>query len=137
MYKGRIMFQIKSTETDALLEFSDLSGDFFKVSLHSTSHSAVREVYAYTDAEGIARLFQEAASEWRGWSGTKCWESLEGEFKIELKADKTGHITINVDINHDCGNSEPWRLKSCIMIEAGQLETIAKRATEFFRQTLP
>jgi hypothetical protein len=130
-----MMFQIKSIETDALLEFFDLSGDYFKVSLRSTSHSAVREVYAYTDPEGIARLFQEAAREWRGWSGTKSWESLEGEFRIELKTDKSGHITINVEINHDCGNPEPWRLKSCIMTEAGQLETIAKRATQFFRQS--
>jgi len=126
------MFQIKSTRTDALLEFFDLSGDYFKVSLRSTSHSAVRNVYAYTDAEGIARLFQEAASEWRGWSGTKSWESLEGELRIELKADKTGHISMNVEINHDCGNPDPWRLKSCIMMEAGQLETIAKRASQFF-----
>jgi len=131
------MLQIKSTETDALLEFFDLAGDYFKVSLRSSSHSAVREVYAYTDPEGIASLFQEAASEWRGWNGTKSWESLEGEFKIELTADKKGHITINIGINHDCGNPEPWRLESCIMIEAGQLETIAKRASQFFGSNRP
>lgn len=128
------MFQIKSTETDSMLEFFDLSGDYFKVSVRSTTHSAVLEVYAYTDPKGIARLFQEAAKEWRGWNESKYWESLEGEFRIELKTDRTGHITINVDINHNCGNPEPWRLKSCIMIEAGQLENISKRATEFFRQ---
>lgn len=127
------MFQIKSVESDALLEFFDLAGDYFNVSLRSTSHSAVREVYAYTDPDGITSLFQEAAGDWRGWSGIKSWESLEGEFKIELKTDKTGHITIDVEINHDCGNPEPWRLKSCIMIEAGQLEAIAKSAIQFFR----
>ncbi|MBJ6802075.1 DUF6228 family protein [Geomonas propionica] len=127
------MFQIKSTETDGLPEFFDFEGDSFKVSVRSKSHSALREVYGYPDAEGIAQIFREAANQWRGWSGTKMWESLEGEFKIELKADKTGHVTIYININHDGGNTEPWRLKSCLLIEAGQLEAIAKRATEFFK----
>jgi len=126
------VLQIKSTESDALLEFSDLSGDYFKVSLRSGSHFAIRKVYAYTDAKGIAALFQEAATEWRGWSGTKKWASIEGEFELELKSDKTGHVTLTTKINHDCGNSDPWRLESTLLIEAGQLENIAKRANQHF-----
>lgn len=67
------MFQIKSTASDALLEFTDVTGNYFKVTLRSDSHFAMREVYAYTDAKGIASLFQEAATQWRGWSDTKKW----------------------------------------------------------------
>ena len=127
------MFQIKSTRSEVLLEFTDLSGDYFKVALRSDSHFAMREVYAYTDAKGVASLFQEAAAQWRGWSGIKRWASIEGEFELELKADKTGHITVTTRINHDCGNPDPWRLESHLTVEAGQLETIAKRAVEFFK----
>lgn len=127
------MFDIKSIGSDASLEFSDLSGDYFKVSLRSATHFAVREVYSYTDPKGVASLFQKAADEWSGWSGTKKWASLEGEFELELISDKTGHISMTVKINHNCGNPDPWRLESCIMIEAGQLQEIAKRATQYFK----
>jgi len=126
------MFKIKSTESDALLEFSDLSGDYFKVTFHSATHSATRNVYAYTDSKGIARLFQEASEEWRGWPGTKRWESLEEEFTLELTSHKTGHITLITRINHDCGNPEPWELKAVLTTEAGQLESLAKEAVKFF-----
>ncbi len=129
------MFLIKSTESDASLEFSDLSGDYFKVSLRASSHCATRDVYAYTDAKGIACLFQEAADQWRGWSGTKKWESIEGEFTLELTSDKTGHISLTARINHNCGNPDPWKLEATLTIEAGQLESLAKKAGKYWELT--
>lgn len=129
------MFQIKSSESDASLEITDFRGEYFKVTLRSSSHFAARDVYAYTDAQGIASLFREAAEQWRGWSGSKKWSSIEGEFVIELKADNKGHISLTAQISHDIGNADPWKLESTISIEAGQLEDLARQAHQYFSGT--
>jgi len=126
------MFTIKSTDSETELRFEDLSGDYFTVALRSASHSAQRQVYAYTDSKGIAHLLEEAAQQWQGWAGTKTWQSIEEELKLELIADNTGHITLKVRIAHDCGNPDPWCLESTITIEAGQLASIANDASNYF-----
>jgi hypothetical protein len=128
------MFEIKSTESDASLEFSNMSGDYFIVSLKSSTHSATREVYAYTNAYGIARLFQVAAEQWRGWEGVKRWASIEGELEIELESDNKGHISLTVKINNYFGNADPWKIEAVISIEAGQLDLISQKANKYFKQ---
>lgn len=77
--------RLKSSNSDVAIEFSDVDGDNFSVAVVAHDHSAVRCVYAYTDAHGIARLFAEAARDWNGWDGRKVWESLEGEFRMEYR----------------------------------------------------
>ena len=124
--------RIKSSNSDATLEFSDLDGEFFRASLHSDSHSANMRVSTYTDPYGIVRLFKEAASNWRGWSGEKQWESLEGDFRLMLCSSSTGHIRLKALISHDCGNPDPWRLNAELGIEAGQLESLAQSIERFF-----
>ena len=127
--------QIKSSSSDAVLEFSRVEGEYFEASLRSSSHSASKRVCCYTDPGGIASLFDDAAAHWRGWSGTKRWESIEGELTLELTADRTGHITLDVTINNDLGGPDSWRVHSQLALEAGQLEALARDAAKTFRST--
>ena len=124
--------RIESSNSDTRLEFSQLKGEYFRASLHSDSHSANMRVSTHTDPFGVTRLFNEAASDWRGWSGEKYWESLEGDFRLALTSGSTGHIGLKVFISHDCGNPDPWRLNAELGIEAGQLESVALNIERFF-----
>lgn len=127
--------QIKSSSSDTVLEFSRVEGDYFEACIRSVSHSASRRVCCYTDPEGVANLFADAAAHWRGWSGAKRWESIEGEMALELTADRTGHITLAVTINNDLGVPDSWCLTSQLTLEAGQLEALARDAANTFRST--
>ena len=120
--------RLASSNSDVVLEFSDVDGDYFRVSVVARDHSAMRDVYAYTDRSGIARLFSEAAQEWRGWSGSKVWESIEGELRLGLSADRLGHVTLEIRVRSDPGISDRWQLESDLGLEAGQLDRIAGEA---------
>ncbi len=89
-------------------------------------------VSAHSDPYGLVHLFKDAASEWRGWSGEKYWESLEGEFRLGLTSDNVGHITLRVVISHDWGGPDRWRLTAELGIDAGQLESVAQAVGRFF-----
>lgn len=125
--------EIKSAHSGACLRFSNIEGDYFHVSLKSPEYSGTVRVWAYTDANGLVGLFESLARDWRGWSDERTWSSIEGEFAIACAHDKLGHITLNVTIHQDFGGSEPWRLRASIVVDAGQLETIANNAKQFFK----
>ena len=76
------MLSLKSSNSDAAVNFSDVEGDRFRVSVVARDHSVSRIVYAYTDALGVAALFAQAAQEWKGWDGAKVWQSIEGELRL-------------------------------------------------------
>jgi hypothetical protein len=128
------MFEIKSTESDATLEFSNFSGDYFTVSLRSSTHFASREVYAGTDSQGIARLLQEAAEQWRSWQGIKQWQSVLGELQLELKSNHKGHISLTAKINNESGHPDPWKIEATLSVEAGQLDSLSQKAAGYFKQ---
>ena len=120
--------RLSSSNSDAVIEFSDVQGEYFRVSVTARDHSASRHVYAYTDGAGIARLFAEAAREWRGWTGTKQWESLEGEFRIVLTIDRLGHVTVEARVQSDPAGPDRWQLEAELGLDAGQLEGVARDA---------
>jgi len=124
-------FQIRSSETEATLLFSDISGDYFTVALTSGPVNASRDVWAYTDAHGLADLFEWMASQSRPWGGTEGWESIEGEFKIYASCSALGVITFDTELNHQ-GIAEEWRVTSQIKSEFGQLPSLAAKARSFF-----
>ncbi|MEA5466693.1 DUF6228 family protein [Leptothoe sp. PORK10 BA2] len=120
--------RLASSNSDVTFDFSDVDGDYFCVSVMAPDHSARRRVCAYTDRSGVARLFAEAARDWKGWSGEKVWESLEGELRIALTIDRLGHVIVALCIRSDPGSSDRWNLKSELGLDAGQLEAVAKNA---------
>jgi len=120
--------RLTSSNSDVAIEFSDVERDYFRVSVIAHDHSATRRVYAYTDGAGIARLFADAAREWKGWNGVKVWESLEGELRIELSIDRLGHVIVAVQLRSDPGGSDRWQLDAELGLDAGQLDGVARGA---------
>lgn len=119
------MLSLKSSNSDAAVNLSDVEGDRFRVSVVARDHSVSRTVYAYTDAFGVAALFAQAAQEWKGWDGAKVWRSIEGELQLELSHDLRGHVTLRVRIRSDPGGADSWKHEAEIGLDAGQLEAIA------------
>jgi hypothetical protein len=115
-----------------MVEFSVVDGDYFRVSVVARDHSATRLVdaspTAHPDCAGLARLFAEAGQEWKGWDGTKVWESREGELRLELSIDRLGHVTAAVRVRHDNGRPDRWQLEAELGLDAGQLSGIAREA---------
>jgi hypothetical protein len=69
-----------------------------------------------------AVLFAEMAQEWRGWSGKKTWQDLEGRVSLAAESDSVGHVLLTVDlVGHDFED----RLRVVFQYEAGQLEDLA------------
>jgi hypothetical protein len=76
-------------------------------------------------------LFDDIAKQWSGWKGIKTWDAMEGELRISATSDSTGHITIHFEVP---GNNVTacWSAKFTIVVEAGQVERLAKEAHVFF-----
>jgi hypothetical protein len=131
---GKIMkeMEIKSAHSGTRLRFSDIQGDYFYATLTSPEYSGTVRIWAYTASYGLAELFEAMAKQWRGWTGEMNWSSIEGEFAITCTRDKLGHITLNIEMRQDFGDLEPWRLRAGLVVDAGQLDRIAKDARKFF-----
>ena len=125
-------FSIRSTSSDRELVFSDPRQDYFQVELRGSSVRSTREVYAYTDAQGLARLFSKIAAHSRPWAGAESWRSLEGEFKLSAECSPLGHVSFLVEIGDNFGGPEEWRLSAVLVTELGQLPVIAENAKSFF-----
>jgi uncharacterized protein DUF6228 len=95
--------------------------------------SAAAEIHGEEGYPSPAELFAELAWRWSGWPGTLTWESFMGSLSLSCSHDRRGHITISVVLRSgDTINPDEWDVKTSVMIEAGQLEGIARKAKKFF-----
>ena len=122
------MSALRLASSNTVVEFSEVDGDFFRLSVAAPDHSASLRVSAYTDRAGVARLFAEAARDWKGWRGAKVWESIERDLRLELTTDRLGHVTLAIRMSHVAGGPGQWQLETELGLEAGQLEQIARDA---------
>jgi len=125
-------FSIKSNTSDRELVFLAPRPDHFVVELRGAGVCVTREVYAYTDADGLASLFSKLAASERPWKGTEGWESLEGEFSLSAACSAQGHVSFAIRIRDSFGGLEEWQVEACLLTELGQLPNIAARARSFF-----
>lgn len=124
-------FIIKSSTSDLKLEFSDIEGDYFTVTLKSFYLNSMLTVFAYTDSYAFADLMEHLACQKQPWQGEKSWESIEGEFKFIATCNALGQVTFEASLsNFDC--AEKWSVKTNLLSEFGQLEQLAKSARTFF-----
>jgi hypothetical protein len=127
------VLRLASSSSDAVLELSEVDGDDFRATVRAHDRFATLRVCAYTDPRGIVRLFAEAARDWRGWTGAKAWESLEGELGLQLTTDRLGHVTLAVRLRADLGGPDPWQLQAELGLDAGRLGEIARDAERLWR----
>jgi len=125
---------VRSTRSDVSLELTACGGEYVDVSITRHDLTARHKVTVYTDPDGIARFFRSMAYEWRGWSGSKTWESLEGELRLSASRDSVGHVFVAVGLMTAQGAPDPWRVEAELTIEAGMLEQVATDAEALFSQ---
>jgi Family of unknown function (DUF6228) len=124
-------FSIKSSGSDRELVFVEPRRDYFVVDLRGSGVRATREVYAYTDAQGLSAFFSRIAAYERPWTTPERWESLEGEFALEAACSKLGHVTFSARIRDTFGGAEEWEVRVDVATELGQLQGLAARAALF------
>jgi hypothetical protein len=131
-------FLIRSASGDGGLLFFQRSPpdptkpiDGFWVRVTDHHLSAQGQVYAGDAPSHPGPLFADMARQWSGWSGELVWESLERELSIRCRRDRGGHIFIRVELRSG-PMPEDWRAVATVLAEAGQLESIARRAELFF-----
>ena len=131
-------FAIASVHGGRQLEFlggipRGLTGDdgcTFAARLVGPNVGAAVEVYDI-QPQRWSELFRGLAKHWRGWSGERAEESLEGHLRLACTADRTGHVTIRVRLR-SMVLGDDWRVEADLHVEAGQLDRLADAATEYF-----
>jgi hypothetical protein len=122
---------IKSAHDDTTLEFLHCDADHFKVSLRGLDFHCTARVYSFEPRPNhLAGFFRDLAVHWRGWPGKKEWTSLEGELSLVATSDSTGHTSLAVRLRSGPYPFD-WSLSVVLLIEAGQLESIASQVEEF------
>jgi hypothetical protein len=76
-------------------------------------------------------LFNRLALQWRGWPGNEVWKSVEGEFAIVATCDRTGHAKLVFEFPTPAQGA-CWSASAFVCVEAGQLDSIAYEAHQFF-----
>ncbi|MBA4031417.1 MAG: hypothetical protein C0478_11095 [Planctomyces sp.] len=78
-----------------------------------------------------APFFAELAMRWADWEGELVWSSIEGELTLRCSRDSLGHISIRTELASG-PMPDDWKVEATIVVEAGQLESISRRANVFF-----
>jgi hypothetical protein len=86
-------------------------------------------VHNYTTGfTDLADFFDGLADDWRGWTGVRHWESVEGDLKLEAEHIH-GHVRLRVIVRRpvaDWGN-DGWSATGDLRVDPGeQLTQIAK-----------
>jgi len=136
-------FVLTSAHNGMSLILSDWHGlgcdgglDYYSVAVIGSEVNIQTRVYSYLSPD-MSVYFQEIAQAWRGWEGKKCWSSLEGEFALMATADRTGHIFLGFQLRSpDQGSGYDWCFSGTLLLEAGSLDGIAKKAKAFWNGTV-
>lgn len=131
-------FAIVSVHGDRQLQFvggiprglSGYDGCTFTAKLVGPAVAAAVEVYDITP-QRWSKLFRSMAKDWRGWSGERAEESLEGHLHLTCTAERTGHVTIRVRLRSMVLDDD-WRVEANLHLEAGQLDHLAAAAGDYF-----
>ena len=133
-----VEFAIKDVDSSALLRFegeiprglTGYDGCSFEIQFSSMPLSAAVRAYDIRP-DRWADFFVELAENWRGWSGVKDHQSIEGHLGLEATSDSSGHVRLLIRLRGVEAGSN-WTAESSIGLEAGQLEDLAARARAYF-----
>lgn len=85
---------------------------------------ASRQVYEGWDGgfSTLAAYLADLAAHWRGWKGSRDYESIEGDFRIRATHD--GHVNLHVTL---CQSTVPsgWKVEAEVRLDAGEALTAA------------
>jgi len=134
-------FEIRSADDDGKLllvgsvprGLTGYDGCHFDASLVSIPLSASVRVYDI-QPQNWSAFFQDLAANWKGWSGEKRMESLEGHLAVSATSDSLGHVSLRVRLRDIIPGTADWCAEGTLVVEAGQLQRLADDARKFFGQ---
>jgi hypothetical protein len=102
---------------------------WWQVTLSDRDASATTRV----DPDGamlVDEFFADLAREWRGWSGEKIWQPIEGGLRLSARHDGLGHVTLRTTLQQDA-YPDGWRFEATLKLDAGTLDATARDAASF------
>lgn len=81
--------------------------------------------------DGLPAYFAALAQDWRGWSGSREWWSLEGQFSLDSEHDGLGTVRMVAGLAPDTALTR-WQAAIVLMVDAGGLEHAAGAVARFF-----
>ena len=107
-------FLVKSSSGAAELRLEAIERYHYLAALRDTGLDAVAKVYHHGAGDGLAEFIAGIAADWRGWEGSRSWESVEGTFALDAESDRTGHITLTARLNDDT----PWHCRVQVILKS-------------------
>ncbi|MDP9206472.1 MAG: DUF6228 family protein [Gemmatimonadota bacterium] len=98
--------------------------------LGATTRVLTRVGRSGDQSDGLAEFFGGLAADWKGWTGSREWESLERDLILSAKHGPGG-IALKVHL-HD-GAPPVWKLECELRLESAQLDQLATAAAAFER----
>jgi hypothetical protein len=95
---------------------------------HLTASRTFHEGPGFADFREIAELFAEVALDWRGWKGSRVWESADDDFLLVCTHDGVSGVEVKVTLR---GYEEDWEVTSGLFLETGQLDALARDVRRF------
>lgn len=113
------------TDGRTRLIFSDpdslmtVPAQYLSVTLEGPCLRASRQVYEGYDEgfSSLARYFGDLAANWRGWEGSRDYESIEGDLRMQATHD--GHVNVRV-LLWESTVPTGWRAEAEVRLEAGE-----------------
>lgn len=89
------------------------------VTLEGPDLRASRQVYeGYANGfTNLARYFEDLTANWRGWSGSRSYESIEGDLRLDATHD--GHVNLRV-LLWESTVPGGWRVEGELRLDAGE-----------------
>jgi hypothetical protein len=99
-----------------------------RVRVPSLDASALVHLHSSQDA-GLPEFFAALAADWKGWTGAREWQTLEGGLTLSCTHDGRGTISMGPELRElNLG----WVVRAIVPIDAGQLEQVAADVAAFF-----
>ncbi len=92
--------------------------DWTTVRLVAPRLSAARALM-WDDVHRLARFVSQVEQDWRGWSGERVFESVEGELRISAIHDRSAHVHLDSELRESV-DPVGWQLRVRVSIEAGE-----------------
>ena len=113
------------TDGRTRLVFSDpdtvttVPAQYLSVTLEGPGLRASRQVYEGYDEgfSSLARYFSDLAANWRGWNGSRDYQSIEGDLRLQAAHD--GHVNLSV-LLWESTVPTGWRVEVEVRVDAGE-----------------
>lgn len=108
----RLVFSDPDAETT-------LPAQYLSITLDGPNLLASRQVYEGYDGgfSSLACYFNDLADNWRGWDGSRDYESIEGD--LRLQATHNGHVNLRV-LLWESTVPTGWRVEVELRLDAGE-----------------